>query len=472
MIFFGVITFVQAENNWIKKKDKTEKVKKVEKKKASNWIKKKEVKENKKKLKEKIKESKSWISKKSKDKVKDIKEKLKAHKSVNQLPKAEFYFAAIIEPNENEEAKYFYGYVNSDKTSKKFDFKGQKYFSKSDGIAYFDNKENRCEVDSQIGSIGSTMMGEVVLQCKKGLKMTGGFRQLDSIGRGDGVTSDGNFVTFEFFTSKSQAVAKLQNYQINSATRTVLAKKNQETNENLDLKVAGKYYALLIGNSDYEAKGKYNDLISPKNDVTKLAKVLESKYDFEVITGIDVTRDEFFDKIDELKNVVTDNDYVLIYYSGHGEKVENERYWIPVNGSKNNRRNWFNVDDLTSSFVGINPEIPSTHLALLVDSCWFTVKGSDTIKNKKSSFSKLLKSRAAIVMASGNDEYVDEPGKGNSDFAKIIISELENTNSPIRLHNIYMKVSEETGGLDQNPFYRPMNIWNHKNGDFIFIPKS
>ena len=70
IIFFGVISFVQAENTWIKKKDKTKKVKKVEKKKTSNWIKKKEVKENKKKLKEKIKESKSWISKKSKDTVK------------------------------------------------------------------------------------------------------------------------------------------------------------------------------------------------------------------------------------------------------------------------------------------------------------------------------------------------------------------------------------------------------------------
>ena len=43
--------------------------------------------------------------------------------------------------------------------SKIFNFNDKEYFSKSDGIAYFDNKENICEVDSQIGSIGSTMMG-------------------------------------------------------------------------------------------------------------------------------------------------------------------------------------------------------------------------------------------------------------------------------------------------------------------------
>ena len=88
------------------KKDKSEKVEKVKKveKKSSSWIKKKEVKENKKKLKEKIKESKSWITKKSKDKVKDIKEKLKKHKSLAQLPKAELYFAISIDQSENEEA--------------------------------------------------------------------------------------------------------------------------------------------------------------------------------------------------------------------------------------------------------------------------------------------------------------------------------------------------------------------------------
>ena len=39
--------------------------------------------------KEKIKESKSWITKKSKKKIKDIKNNLKKHISINDLPKAD-----------------------------------------------------------------------------------------------------------------------------------------------------------------------------------------------------------------------------------------------------------------------------------------------------------------------------------------------------------------------------------------------
>ena len=49
VLFLGLITFAQAETSWIKKKDKTKKVEKVEKK-SNSWINKKKVKvkENKK----------------------------------------------------------------------------------------------------------------------------------------------------------------------------------------------------------------------------------------------------------------------------------------------------------------------------------------------------------------------------------------------------------------------------------------
>ena len=74
LIIVFISTFslqVSSETSWITKKDKTKKtlVKKTETKdKKNEWIKKKkkeEVKKNKEKFKEKIKESKSWITKKS-----------------------------------------------------------------------------------------------------------------------------------------------------------------------------------------------------------------------------------------------------------------------------------------------------------------------------------------------------------------------------------------------------------------------
>ena len=129
-----------------KKRINLKKLRKLQKRKKDyhhGLRRKKKVKENKKKLKEKIKESKSWITKKSKDKVKDIKEKLKKHKTLAQLPKAELYFAISIDPKENEDAKYIYGYINSDKNlriQKDLNLTNNVFYSNSDGIAFLITK--------------------------------------------------------------------------------------------------------------------------------------------------------------------------------------------------------------------------------------------------------------------------------------------------------------------------------------------
>ena len=480
VIFFGAISFAQSETSWIKKKDKSEKVEKVKKveKKPSSWIKKKEVKENKKKLKEKIKESKSWITKKNKEKVKDIKEKLKKHKTTDQLPKAEFYFAAIIEPKEDEEVKYIYGYVNSDRTSQTFKFNNKNYFSKSDGIAYFDNKNNRCEVDSQIGSIGSSMMGEVVLQCNKSLKMTGGFRYIGDVGKGDGETSDGNNVIFEFYTSKSKAIAKLENYKKNINKRTLLAENDNNYNQPdlLNLKATGKYYALLIGNSKYI---NWASLNSPKNDVKEISKVLNKKYNFEKVTTLlDATKDEIFEALNALRQTATDKDYVLIYYSGHGDRVSDKTYWIPIDGQKKWKiGDWISISEVSDYMETFNAH----HLVLMVDSCYTgsSFKGSSTSDFEASTYNKfkilaqkLLDRRVRYVLSSGGNEPVDDSFNGkHSIFAKTVI-DLLNKSQVINMQAIYRAIDIAHAGMEQRPYLYTPDRWAHGGGDFIFVAKK
>ena len=213
VIFFGVITFAQSESSWIKKKDKSEnieKVKKVEKK--TSWIKKKEVKENKKKLKEKIKESKSWITKKSKEKAKDIKEKLKKHKSLAQLPNAELYFAISIYPTENEEAKYIYGYINSDKkseNSKRFKFKNNIFYSNNDGIAFFDDNKTTCQIDVLKDEIFGELKGKAIIKCKNKEIFSAdiNFDNNGKFGKGyDVVFKGGLSGDLEFFDTKNKRI--------------------------------------------------------------------------------------------------------------------------------------------------------------------------------------------------------------------------------------------------------------------------
>ena len=487
VILSTFITFSQAETSWITKKkdkDKTEKVTKVVEKKSTEWIKKKEVKENKKKLKEKLKDSKSWITKKSKDKVNDIKDKLKKHKTIDQLPKAEFYFAAIIEPLSGEDPEYVYGYVNSDKKSNTFKFNNQSFFSNSDGIAYFENKKNRCEVDSQIAAIGSTMMGEVVLKCKKGLKMTGGFRQTGAIGKGSGETSEGNNVIFEFYTNKIEAIAKLENLK-STETQFVERQLPAKKRKKIILNPKGKYYALLIGNSNYDDNG-WDDLVSPLNDITEIKKVFDKSYNFEKILMVrDGTKKEIFKAFRDLSNFTTTNDYVLIYYSGHGKTKATQAYWIPKDGSLNwGNGDWINVNELNIFLT----EIKAHHLAVMVDSCYVggKFKGTNildmTDDNDRSLFNETLKDdldlRSRIVLSSGSTGRVSDtaPNSTNSIFALSflnVLSAAEKMSSPLNMLNVAMNVKRAfLGNFNQKPYYYHPDTWAHGGGDFIFIPKK
>ena len=474
-ILLGLITFAQSETSWIKKKDKTETVKKVEKEKTNSWIKKKEVKENKKKLKEKIKESKSWITKKSKEKVKDIKTKLKKHKNIEDLPKADFYFAAIIKPiDNNEEPEYVYGYVKSDKNSKLIESNGQSFYSLSDGIAYFESKKNRCEVDSLLTARRSGLSGDVILNCNKNLKMSGGFVQVGSIGRGFGETSNGNIVEFEFFNSKNDAIAKLNSFK---KSNSMIAQDNSYKDENIEIKPNGKYYALLIGNSNYV---NWASLTSPKNDVNEIKKILQKNYEFEkIITVLDATRDKLFEAFIELSKITTDKDYVLIYYSGHGDIKGNQSYWIPVDGNKNwDPRDWINIKDLNIFLE----EIPAHHLAVMVDSCYVGSKFKgvnmiedtpENLERKNRAFKKLLDRRARVVLTSGSNEPVEDSGKGkHSIFALSFIESLKNNETAINLQTIGYRIHIAHAGMDQQPFLYNPPTWGHGGGDFIFIAKK
>ncbi len=486
-ILLGLITFAQSETSWIKKKDKTETVKKVEKEKTTSWIKKKEVKENKKKVKEKIKESKSWITKKSKEKVKDIKEKLKKHKSFEKLPKAEFYFAGYIEPLENEEIKYVYGYVNSDKKSDTFKVDNKNFYSKSDGVAYFEDKSNRCEIDSFIGVLFGDIKGKVVLKCKKGLDITGDFKQVGLTGKGDGETSDGNSIKFKFYNSKIEAIAQLENYKLDNETKTTVVERKlpSKKKEKIILNPNGNYYALLIGNSKYT--NGWSNLESPINDINSIKAVLNKKYNFKkILTVENGTKKEIYSAFQKLSKLTTTNDYVLVYYSGHGQIKAEQAYWIPTDGSKEwGNGDWINISEIDIFLT----EIKAHHLAVLVDSCFVGSKfkgmniiddieelNEDDSKKYAKSMQSALDLRSRSVLSSGTTGQVSDTvkGTGHSRFALSIINQLNvfhKKSYPLGLEQmaLYMKINYTKY---QKPFMYFPDTWQHGGGNFVFIPKK
>lgn len=87
-----------------------------------------------------------------------------------------------------------------------------------------------------------------------------------------------------------------------------------------------KKLALLIGNNDYEDKGKLSCSI---NDVLDVGDALE-KIDFQVTLGIDLTYKQMIQKILEFQRQIDKNDLVVFFYSGHGAQWGDQNYLIGI----------------------------------------------------------------------------------------------------------------------------------------------
>jgi len=181
------------------------------------------------------------------------------------------------------------------------------------------------------------------------------------------------------------------------------------TNKTVDLTTAnkavrpgGKYYALLIGVS------KYNDvrlnLDHPVTDAKKMKEVLTQGYNFnpeQTMLLENPSRGEIFAALYKLRNKITPNDNLLIFYAGHGywdEKIK-QGYWWPRDANASDPSNWLSNSDLREQLRGIS----SAHTLLVSDACFsggiFRTRDASSIRSASIDYQMLYKlpSRRAIT---------------------------------------------------------------------------
>ena len=131
----------------------------------------------------------------------------------------------------------------------------------------------------------------------------------------------------------------------------------------------GEYYGLVIGIDEYT--GEWPQLKNAVNDAKGVAEILSSKYTFQYIKTLynkDATRDNILKEFEWLLQNVKENDNVLIYYSGHGEYIQNmdKGFWVPVDASSKSISKYISNEDIRSFLSGIN----SKHTLLVTDACF------------------------------------------------------------------------------------------------------
>lgn len=236
----------------------------------------------------------------------------------------------------------------------------------------------------------------------------------------------------------------------------------------------GKTYILAIGINRYE---HCPPLYNAVKDVTEVVRLLTTRYQFDAdseyvktLFDQDATRRNIYRYLDELTRKVTDDDIVLIYFSGHGTYQENikEGFWVPVNGEMDDQGSFIPNSTIIKYLKAINAH----HIVVISDACFsgalFTEKFVSVQDRQDDIPSRWL-------MTSGRMEVVSDgkPGQ-NSPFADSLLLHLDkNKNEKLPITRLSAAVLEDVGSNNaQLPLCEPLRDVGHRGGEFMFRVKG
>ncbi len=247
----------------------------------------------------------------------------------------------------------------------------------------------------------------------------------------------------------------------------------------------GRFYALVIGNQHYEI---IESLKTPVNDAERAAKVLREKYGFTVQVLEDSSDVAMLKALNDLNDVLKSDDNLLIYYAGHGARLQSAfdtaGYWLPVNSEAPPKDTfWVPNEQVTAHLARLSAK----RVLVVADSCYagllsadpsYLFAGSSGGYTKEYIAYKLPK-RARLLISSGGDEPVlDNGGGGNSVFAQAFIGELESNQGILAAPELFTRISKrvETDAAQnrfvQKPEFKSIKGAGHEVGDFFFVPKD
>jgi hypothetical protein len=238
----------------------------------------------------------------------------------------------------------------------------------------------------------------------------------------------------------------------------------------------GAYYALVIGINRY--RPPLASLKTPVNDAQAVAKLLSERYGFQVkvLVDEDAVRDNILDTLVEYRQILNENDNLLIYFAGHGQSdaAADKTYWLPADADKNTNSHWITADDLTSDIRAL----PARHVLVISDSCYSggltRDAGIDLNESNQQRFlGKMLAGKSRTLMASGRDEPVADGGaNGHSVFANAVLGSLmEMDDAEFTAGDLFHRYVQRrvAGSADQIPQYENIRKSNDQGGDFVFV---
>jgi tetratricopeptide (TPR) repeat protein len=288
------------------------------------------------------------------------------------------------------------------------------------------------------------------------------------------LSSNGEFkADLQLAVGQNEIFIRATDKSQNSITRSFLIYRADTVIDDLkNFYEGGKYYALIIGISEYEDP-QMTDLDDfPTEDARQLMAILTDNYTFEeenIIFLDNPDRTEVLRAFDHLYKTVTAKDNLLIFYAGHGyyDEDSEQGYWLPADAEKEFTANWIYNDVLVANVR----RIKSKHTLLISDACFsgsiFKTRALED--DAPEAFRKKYQLRSRKAITSGVLKTV--PNK--SIFFKYLAERLEtNMDKYLAGSQLFQDIEIPVANNSPNtPQYGVIRDVGDEGGDFIFIRK-
>lgn len=235
-----------------------------------------------------------------------------------------------------------------------------------------------------------------------------------------------------------------------------------------------KSFILAIGIDNY-SDNRYSRLHNAKTDVENIVRILQEKYDFELLNTLfdkAANRKTILNELNNLATQVLPTDNLVIYYAGHGEiNPRNKKgYWIPCDADDADFSSLIPNSAIIDSISGIEAK----HVLLISDSCFsgtFLSQSRSSSNNTQCFHSKLDSEDSRWVISSGRSEKVSDGSVGiGSPFANSLVNILyQNSEKYISVAEIAVKLQKEVGiSNNQQPLFGEIPNTNSRGGQLIF----
>ena len=272
------------------------------------------------------------------------------------------------------------------------------------------------------------------------------------------------------------------NYEKAQAQLTAIRQPLKKAEEvTVDGRNYGRYYALMIGNGEYQYLGDLNTSVA---DVARIGRVLEQQYGFEVTTVTNGDDVSVLRALNQLNDVLEEEDNLFIYYAGHGNTRKSGAievgYWLPVNAEPPPNDTFWVPTEQVSGHLGrlkakrIMVVADSAYAGLLADNPAFLLVSEPAQLRSKAYVDLRFPNRSRLLMTSGNDFPLPRTGvTGTSVFADALLATLSANDTVLTAPALFLDVLNalESRQPDLTPEFKAIKRAGDEVGDFFFVAR-